>query len=594
MHLFKRQRQYLVIILLCFSSASAIAQDLRGIGQLARDGAPGLALQLLSNVQPSAEENLPGWLFFERQRIEILRHWGQWQILLDRLNTAPATVPPEFRLWASVEQANAYLQLEQGGPARAILRQLIWQTANTVSTQQFSLYRRLIIRSYLVDDNLGDAQRAMRRYQQDYGNKGHAWRKLRARILLRTERAAEVVRMLNATEIAATAEEKLDAETMALRLLAQLRSGARTPQSILGDARRLAQDQATPAADQVRLWRVAAEAAKHFQSYLTELRALESAAVIANKLPRNDELFVIRGDDLWQAYQAYAIKIGNGLQLLIGQDERWLQEAAKWQETEADKARALYSIVMLKGVNPAARQQAYTQFLASVQNKEHGIRLLNKLFLDSQIFPTAAGIPDQARYLLVDDALARNAIDQATGLMQGLEAAPPGADAFEWGLRRARVLVLGGQHAEGISVLTKLINIDAVLDKTQVDRLLQVVFDLQTVNQHAEAIVLFDRLLKRPLAAQTQRELLFWKADSYKALDNLSKAAWFYLQSATIIDAVGMDPWGQTARFRAAEVLTQADLPEDARRIYEGLLKVTAEPARRAMLKNKLQELWLK
>ena len=68
----------LLFILVPFSTA---AQDLGGIAQLARDGAPGLALKLLDKTQPPAADNLPGWLFFERQRIDIMRDWAQWDAL---------------------------------------------------------------------------------------------------------------------------------------------------------------------------------------------------------------------------------------------------------------------------------------------------------------------------------------------------------------------------------------------------------------------------------------------------------------------------------------------------------------------------------
>jgi tetratricopeptide (TPR) repeat protein len=221
------------------------------------------------------------------------------------------------------------------------------------------------------------------------------------------------------------------------------------------------------------------------------------------------------------------------------------------------------------------------------------MQLLRKLFIDTRPFPTEAGIPDEVRYLLVDDALSKNDITLATRLMSGFETVPRGADPFEWGLRRARILVLGGRHAEGMEALNKLLQGDGRLDRAAWDRLLQVIFDLQTVGRHEDAIDLFKNILQRPLEPQLQREILYWQADSYKALNDHTRAAWLYLKSATLLDAQGLDPWGRTARFQAAEVLTAAGLPEDARRIYEGLLRVTREPERRAAIKYKLQELWL-
>ena len=54
-----------------------------------------------------------------------------------------------------------------------------------------------------------------------------------------------------------------------------------------------------------------------------------------------------------------------------------------------------------------------------------------------------------------------------------------------------------------------------------------------------------------------------------------------------------MDPWAQTARFNAAESLQLAGLVDDARRIYQALLRVTEDPARRSVLSHKIQQLWL-
>lgn len=55
----------------------------------------------------------------------------------------------------------------------------------------------------------------------------------------------------------------------------------------------------------------------------------------------------------------------------------------------------------------------------------------------------------------------------------------------------------------------------------------------------------------------------------------------------------GLDPWGQTARYQVAEMLAKAELFQDAHVLYEQLLEVTKEPARRAVLKHELQKLWL-
>jgi hypothetical protein len=577
----------LFCLVLALMPLPVIAQDLGAIAQLARDGAPGLALKLLDSAQPKAEENIQGWLFFERQRIDILRDWAQWDALSERLQKIPENAPEDFRHWANVEGVNAYLNSGRAAAARELLRRLVWKAEGAPPADQFSLYRRLIVRSYLVENDLEDAQHAMRRYQQDYGDKGREWQKLRARVLLQLERPGEALKALQGIDEA-------DFETLALQWLAELRNQSRPPKDILGNVRKATEDKGLTPLDEARFWSIGAEAARDFGGRLTETRVLETVLMSPAALPADDVLFAISGDRLWSAYRQFALDEGNALQLLVGQDARWLDEAAKWTKKEPEKARALLTVVMLNGEVPENRQLAYTRFLESIKSLPEPMRLLQKLFMDTRTFPKPAGIPDQVRYLLVDDALSKNDMALATRLMSGFEGVPAGADPFEWGLRRARILVLGGNHAEGIAGLNKLLQANPRLDRNAWDRLLQVIFDLQTVGRHEDAIALFKSILERPLEPQLQREILYWQADSYKALRDFPRAAWLYLKSATLLDAAGLDPWGQTARFQAAEVLAEAGLPEDARRIYEDLLRVTREPERRAAIKYKLQELWLR
>ena len=577
--------RYLFILLL-LAPSFGYSQDLRDIGQLARDGAPGLALELLTQVQPNEVTNLDGWLFFERQRIAILRDWAMWRELLDRLAAFPKQAPSQLQRWAKVETANALLQTNQGGQARNMIRQLLWLPPKLLSTDEFSLYRRLVIRSYLVDNRLSDARRAMLRYTQDYGSKGDDWIKLQARVFLRTDRPADAEQLFDATA-------EPDFESKAIMLLAQLRAGNRPAPKVLAEARESITATDSLPVDKARFWKVIAEAAKRMRSHLTLTRALENTALFAHAI-QTDQLFAITGAEIWQAYRDYALYEGNNLQLLIGQDDKWLQEANRWLTKRPERARAFFTMIMLDGATSSSKAQATQQFIDSILLKEEGILLIRKLFLDQEQFASADAIPLSARYLLVDDALSRNDISTATHLMSSLQQAPQDSDSFEWGLRRARVMVLGGRAVAGIKVLSKLIDRLEDASKDKIDQTTQVVFDLQTVGKHQQAAELFEKLLQLAIEPQLRRELLYWQADSYNALGNSVRAALLYLQSATLLDGKGYDPWGQTARFRAAEILADANLFDDAQRLYESLMKVTREPSRRASIRYKLQELWLK
>jgi tetratricopeptide (TPR) repeat protein len=120
-----------------------------------------------------------------------------------------------------------------------------------------------------------------------------------------------------------------------------------------------------------------------------------------------------------------------------------------------------------------------------------------------------------------------------------------------------------------------------------------VLFDLQAVDRHEEALRLLEALNARAQNEKLRRELLYWIADSQNALKHYQTAAELYLRSATFGGASGEDPWGHTARFHAAEALGRAGLVEDARRVYLKLHDVTPDPRQRAQIERQIQQLWL-
>jgi tetratricopeptide (TPR) repeat protein len=177
--------------------------------------------------------------------------------------------------------------------------------------------------------------------------------------------------------------------------------------------------------------------------------------------------------------------------------------------------------------------------------------------------------------------------------MSGLDTAPEGASRFDWQLRQSRVLVLGGRYDEGNRVLQNLITEYREPVPEATDRILQVLFDLQTVNLHEEAIAHFNQLLRLEIEPRQRREILYWIADSYRGLEKYNQAALLYLQSAMLPAADSMDQWAQSARFNAAESLQKSGLVDDARRIYLELLAHTDDAAQRSVLNHKIQRLWL-
>ena len=224
------------------------------------------------------------------------------------------------------------------------------------------------------------------------------------------------------------------------------------------------------------------------------------------------------------------------------------------------------------------------------RRKQGGI-LLHRLFLEPRQFPRIEDVPLAARHALVDVLLAESSIEQASSVMATIDEPPEVSDKYMWHLRRARILVLGGQKQKGAVVLNDVLEKNTDLSREQLDRLLQVVFDLQTVGAHEEAYQLFNRVIAKNQDAKLTRELYYWMADSRKAQGQYQESARLYLKSA-LHEQNGLDPWGQTARYQAAEALAKAKLVTDARRLFMQLLATTKEPDRRAVLQQQLQSLW--
>ena len=497
-------------------------------------------------------------------------------------------MPNDFYYWVKQHQVDALLALKQGKQARQILQTLIWDDSKLTKEQhlqQLPSWQKRVIESYLVDDEVADALLAMQRYFQDYKSKDIEDRLLRARILLLNQRADEVVALLK--------QDTKNPQAQVLYLLAQLRSNKAAANKILKASLSDIRKKSTNKKLKFLLWPVVAESAKIQLDSATIVNALESIVAGHKNISLPVGLFEYSADDLWNAYIDYALELGNERQYLIGDDQQWLQAASKAQKKSSIKARSLYALVILRGQDETARLQAAKGFLNLMHKRKRGASLVTKLFLQSQYFLSKESIPSPIRYDLVNISLSRSNIELASELMTTIENAPQGIDDFQWQLQRARVFVLGGKPAVAGIALTQLLEKYQSLTKAQFDHFLQVLFDLQTVKQHEQAFTLFKKLLLITQDVQQQREIFFWMADSLKAQNAFAESAHYYLRSALHGESKGLDPWGQTARYEAAEMLSNAELLDDAHTLYGDLLRVTKEPARRAVLKHELQKLQL-
>ncbi|HET7921317.1 MAG TPA: hypothetical protein VFM15_01025 [Gammaproteobacteria bacterium] len=557
------------------------ALTLNEVSALASAGATHLAARLIEQQQPDFGADPVGWMSWERERIFVYQATHQWQRITERATQLPQGVSADFRAWEAMQAADAWLHLGDAERARALVRPMIWSGETPPDNALLAKLRRLVIRSYLAEKNLDDAQSAVIRYRLDYPRDKGDWPLLEAKLFLRANQPQSALVILKGSK---------DPAARMLNLLAALRAGSIEPGEALEQAVAAGTDDKAPQEQRVRAWAVAAEAATELKNPLARIRALQNGLGLQSGALDNDPLFTLTPDMLWDAYLEYGQELGNRLQLVVGDDQGWFLAASNQFDSDPVSACALFSVVAFHATVPNQRAVAHGQFATLIQKQRYGAVVLRHLYLDSGRFASTQSVPPQVRYLLAGDALDIPDIPLASRLMQGLDAPPSGVDAGAWQLQRTRVFVLGGKPDEGIAVLHALFKSGVGFDPGDV---LPILFDLQTLGRDKDALPFFEAILNGSLTAEQRRQLLYWTGDSWKALGEYTKAAELYLRSATLDNPYAMDQWAQTARYQAAGMLARAGMIEDARRLYQGLLNATRDPARQAMLRHDIQQLLL-
>jgi len=559
-------------------NASPTLQDISGF---ASAGAPNLALQFIDRDQPVFAQDAVGWMAWERERIYLYQSTKDWQAIIARAQHPPAGIGADFNQWEEMQAAAAWLQLGKGHEAREIVRRLIWNPQSLPDDQSLSQLRQLVLRSYLADQRLDDAQTAVIRYRQDYPQDTGDWPLLEARLFLRTRQPQAALDVLQASQ-------STDADM--LRLLAELRTGQISPGKVMKNAVTIGLNIKLPLEQRIHAWFIAAEAAASLNNPVARIQALQNGLGLQPGLLDQDPVFAITPEMLWHAYVGYGENLGNQLQLVVGDDQAWYLAASNRYDSSPVAACALFSVVAFNALGAQQQGVAHWQFASLIQKQKYGPVVLRHLYLDSTRFKMPSDIPPDVRYILVNDVLAIPDILLASKLMEGLDQPPPDTDPVAWQLQRARVFILGGKPDAGIQALNTLFSSGTPVEP---DDVLPVLFDLQTIGRNREAIPFFEALLQANLTSDQQRQLLFWIADSYKGVGDYPQAAELYLRSAILVDPYAMDQWAKSARYQAAQMLAKAGYIEDARNLYQGLLNATSDPSQQALLRHDMQQLML-
>ncbi len=569
----------------------------KNIDELVGLRAPELALSYIRREQPQYNKDEPTeWLYWEQKHISLLKYMHRWQGVVQRVtkqteNLNSFRIATADRNWFLTAQLQALIELKQYDVVLRKVRHYLWNANDLVRTDTYAAWRRIIIQVYLNQSNINDAQIAMRRYQQDYGElqneDGLSWLQLQAELLIQLNQHVEAVALLKQIK---------KPEAQALVLLAKINARMISPLNALDSAQLVL---ASINEDDVRKYLfqyvalVSAIAADDTEQAILLLEVLlsEQHRGLSNSVLRIGGVNV-NADTLWELYLQKGNLEANKKGLLKGNDVSWYALGSNRFQTDPLTAKSIFAVLSLKAAEAQHRKMAMRQLVKLMDINQQPLELVNHLFTESSYITSMSEVVPEVRYRLIDFNLAHSNVKAAAVLMADLKQPPEDQPQFDWNLRRARVLILSGSFEQGANVLRNMLSGEEV-ETLQADKYLQVVFDLQAVEQHQIALDLFNQLQLRVEDVRLVRELLFWKAESYHELQQFERAAFLFLKSARSPEKV-YDPWYHTATFRAAESMFEAKLYEDARQRYLHLLKITQNAARQAVIRQRLQAIQLK
>ena len=554
--------------------------ELLRVRTLIRSNVLELAQRIMEQQGPAL---LPSgeWLNWERQLWALYQTTGNWQKLYDRVQGIPPAFPAAIRLEGEQQAIGALVALGDGARARRLLRRQLLSTS--ISERDKSALRRQVIESYLVDQLVAEANVSARLYQQDFRAQDKSWLLLAARIALQSGEPDEAVNLLAPVD---------EPEARLLRTYARLKNNTLSPSQVIENGRQF-RDQKAYKNMQRAVLAMMVNAAQISGPGVEQIDLLEQyldTAVGHDEL-LNRAMPRYGVTDLVKAYSVVAVNQANRAGYLAGEENTWIDFARLIPTEQGQLRRSVWSHISVTANNPVIRQLGIDNFINAAIDSDR-TSILHDLFGDGAILGPLELAPATA-LRLSNVAIEKGDVQLAADANANVSGPPPGMEFADWLIYTGRIAIIAGRHEEGASQLEKWVNGFERLTPEQTDSILQPVFDLQTVNQHALAIPLLLKIDKRSPGGKYTREIAFWIAESYSATKQHIKAADYFLFSAMQKEN-GFDQWGESARFRAADALLEGNLFSDARTLFEDLLERAGEEQRKQSLQQKLQQLWLR
>lgn len=341
--------RYLIFSLFLFffsfaslSAASGVTPE--SVMRAAQMGAPQFALSAAEDAQ-TASPDRARWLVWEVVRWDLLYQLKRWPELLQLTQTPPADVPEVMRLYASWRNAQASVALRQDAEARELLARLIWQGG--LDGVQMREARRLVIETLFSQGRGEDAYLAILRYQQDFHPLTQGEIEFFAQGLSVHGKKVEALTWVPQVSDAA------------LALWLRLRGEEVQAHDAAGQAR-----SGLKKGGHAGYWAVLEQVALVQQDAALHVEALEN--LLSVQQDSQPAMFRVSAEDLWKSYHALSLVLGNQAQLLLGDEQAWLDLAIKMEQApEGQKsplaARALLAHLVRQSMNQAIRREAETR-----------------------------------------------------------------------------------------------------------------------------------------------------------------------------------------------------------------------------------------
>jgi len=551
---------------LALDSASIHGFKDHGLGQL--------ALSVLGSLPATDQEVM---LTRARERWELLEEQGRWDILTIELTQRFKEQRDSEFLEVGLRLSNALLMTAKGSRAQAVSRTLLAEGQFEPGAVQE--IRRNIIKAYIAQGLIADAEIAAQRYQLEYAPDETAWQLLRARIALAGHRPKDAVFQLIGAE---------SYEAQLWRAYAEWRSGA-----LPIDLALTRLGAALIPAELVRLestrQAMLAEVASEVGYARTRVGAIEY--LLLHKAKTDPLLAKQDSDSLIKSYRALGQTVLKGLSLLDDQAITAWKALATGGDLAALEARSL-CVYLLTRALPRREQQLAHSWLVHQLLDEGYAGLLGTFYGENGLLGRYSDLEDETLLLLVDQALAESDFARAADLQSMIAGPPQGVNHGAWVLRSARLQILGGNADAGAAELKAWLTQLQAMAPASLDQVMQVMFDLQFLGKHRLALELFEVVTPLVQTSGQKRELLYWVAQSWAELDDHVRSAAYFVESAFWAGAT-TDPWGRSALYRAGQELESGALYDDAGVIYHRLLGDTTDPKLQAKLRYRLAQLQL-